>query len=97
MVPFRFIAESLGAEVKWEEATRKVSYSFRGIQVDLWIGKKNAEVTDATGKKRIVTLLAEPEIVSGRTLVPLRFVSEAMGAKVDWDPKLWEAIISFPQ
>lgn len=47
--------------------------------------------------KRIVTLLAEPEIVSGRTLVPLRFVSEAMGAKVDWDPKLWEAIISFPQ
>lgn len=97
MVPFRFIAESLGADVKWEQSTRKVSYDFRGIHVDLWIGSKRAEVTDPTGRKKTVTLLAEPEIIEGRTLVPLRFVSEAMGAKVDWDPKLWEAIISYPQ
>jgi len=96
MVPFRFIAESLGASVKWEEATRKVSYDFRGIHIDLWIGSKKAEVTDSGGRKKTVTLLAEPEVIQGRTLVPLRFVSEAMGAKVDWDPKLWEAIISYP-
>jgi hypothetical protein len=96
MVPFRLIAESLGATVGWEQATRKVSYDFRGTHIDLWIGSKNAEVTDSSGRRRTVTLLAEPELLNARTWVPLRFVSEALGAKVDWDPKLWEAIVSYP-
>ncbi len=96
MVPFRLIAESLGATVGWEQSTRKVSYAFRGIHVDLWIGRNTAEVTETSGQKRTVTLMAEPELISGRTWVPLRFVSEALGAKVDWDPKLWEAIVSYP-
>jgi hypothetical protein len=96
MVPFRLIAESLGATVGWEQATRKVSYDFRGVHIDLWIGGKTAEVTDPSGRRRSVSLLAEPELLNGRTWVPLRFVSEALGAKVDWDPKLWEAIVSYP-
>ena len=96
MVPFRIIAESIGAVVGWDGATRKVSYEFRGIKIFVWIGSKQAQITDASGKTRNLTMLAEPEIVNGRTLIPLRFVSEALGAKVDWNAKLWEATVSYP-
>lgn len=96
MVPFRIIAESIGAMVGWDGATRKVSYEFRGIKIFVWIGSKQAQITDATGKTRNLTMLAEPEIINGRTLIPLRFVSEALGAKVDWNAKLWEATVSYP-
>lgn len=96
MVPFRLIAESLGAKITWEEATRKVSYDFRGYHVELSIGSKKAVVTDPTGKTKNVTLQAEPELMSGRTQIPLRFVAEALNAKVGWDGKLWEATVSYP-
>ena len=96
MVPFRIIAESLGATVGWDGTARKVSYEFRGIKIFVWIGSKQAQITDASGKTRNLTMLAEPELMNGRTLVPLRFISEALGAKVDWNAKLWEATVSYP-
>jgi len=96
MVPFRVIAESIGATVGWDGTARKVSYEFRGLKIFVWIGSRNAQLTDASGKTKNVTLQAEPEIINGRTLVPLRFISEALGAKVGWDAKLWEASVSYP-
>lgn len=96
MVPFRLIAESLGANIVWDAAARRVTYDFRGIHVELTIGSKKAIVSDATGKTRNVLLQAESELKGGRTQVPLRFVSEALGAKVGWDGKLWEASVSYP-
>lgn len=96
MVPFRVIAESIGATVGWDGTARKVSYEFRGLKIFVWIGSKNAQLTDASGKTKNVSLQAEPEIINGRTLVPLRFISEALGAKVGWDAKLWEASVSYP-
>ncbi|MBP8707973.1 MAG: copper amine oxidase N-terminal domain-containing protein, partial [Caldisericia bacterium] len=38
-----------------------------------------------------------PEIGGGRTVVPLRFVSEALGAQVDWDPDLQIITITYPK
>jgi hypothetical protein len=96
MVPFRLIAESIGAKILWDEAARRVSYDFRGIHVELTIGSKKATVTDPSGKTKNVILQAEPELKSGRTQIPLRFVAEALGAKVGWDGKLWEATVSYP-
>lgn len=57
-----------------------VTYKARTV-ITLQIGNKTAMVNDT--KK---TLQSVPVIVNGHTLVPLRFIGEAFGATVDWDP-----------
>jgi sugar lactone lactonase YvrE len=86
MVPIRFIAESLGAEVGWDNTTKSITIEKEGIVISLQIGNVEAyiEKEDVIGRERI-TLEAPPEIVSARTFVPLRFVSEAFGASLDWN------------
>lgn len=51
-----------------------------GQAVYLWIGKKEAKVGD-----KATTLDVAPVIKEGRTMVPLAFVSQALGATVNWD------------
>lgn len=80
LVPVRKLFESLGASVEWDDATRTVSAVRGETRVELPIGKKTARVN---GKK--VTIDSEAIIINGRTMVPLRFVSQALGAKVSWD------------
>ena len=81
LVPFRFIGEAIGATVSWDAASKKVSYVLGKITIVLTIGSTTATVN---GKK--VTLDVAPKITSaGRTIVPIRFVSENIGAKVDWN------------
>ena len=50
-------------------------------QIDLWVGKDEALVGG-----RAVTMDVPPQIVDGRTLVPLRFISENLGAGVVYNP-----------
>jgi len=52
------------------------------ITLELWVDKQQAVVN---GKQ--VTLDVPPTVVKGRTLVPLRFIGEALGAKVDYEAK----------
>lgn len=80
LVPLRGVFEQLGAFVQWNAATGAVFATGAGNQVQLTIGSRRAVVNGRT-----VALDVPAMIVRGRTLVPLRFVSEAMGARVDWD------------
>lgn len=80
MVPFRAIAEALGAKVGWEPLNREVTFT-RGKQaVLLRIG---SPVIVAGGKRHKVDTV--PVIKNSRTMVPVRFISEFLGAEVDWD------------
>ncbi|MDR5683886.1 MAG: copper amine oxidase N-terminal domain-containing protein [Armatimonadota bacterium] len=79
LVPLRGVFERLGATVEWEASTRTVLAVRGGTVVELPVGSRIARVND-----RPVTLDVPAMIVGGRTLVPLRFVSEAMGARVEW-------------
>ncbi|MDI6895544.1 MAG: stalk domain-containing protein [Bacillota bacterium] len=79
MVPVRAIAEALGAEVKWDGETRTVIVLKAGKVVLIPIGSLKARV-DGTQ----VALDVPAMIVGNRTLIPLRFVSESLGALVDW-------------
>lgn len=80
MVPVRFIGEAFGAEFSWEEKTRKVTFTLDQQTIVLNIGKNTAAVN---GKS--VTLDAAPYISQGRTMVPLRFIGQYMGASFGWD------------
>ncbi|MED0674807.1 Copper amine oxidase N-terminal domain-containing protein [Aneurinibacillus thermoaerophilus] len=82
VVPLRSIFEALGAEIKWD-AKKQTVYATKGNRkVMIKIGDQNAVVN---GKK--VKLNQKATIVNNRTMVPLRFVSEALGASVEWDAK----------
>lgn len=80
LVPIRIISETLGAAVEWSEAERLVTVSQRSVRVQLKI-----DDTRATINGEPALLDVPPTIVDGRTLVPLRFVAEALGLKVEWE------------
>jgi peptide/nickel transport system substrate-binding protein len=81
LVPFRFLGEAIGAQVAWNPVNKMVSYAYGDVSIVLIIGSTTAVVN---GKQ--VTLDVAPKILpTGRTVVPLRFVTENMGAKVEWN------------
>ncbi|CAH1229799.1 hypothetical protein PAECIP111891_06553 [Paenibacillus allorhizoplanae] len=79
LVPFRGILEALKAEVQWDDASKSIRATKNGIIITLQIGSNQAKVNDVP-----ITLEAAPRIVNGNTLVPARFISEALQAKVGW-------------
>jgi hypothetical protein len=82
LVPLRGVFERLGATVEWNRASNMITALRAGTQVQLAVGSRQAVVNG-----RAVLLDVPAILARGRTLVPLRFVSEAMGAQVDWDPQ----------
>lgn len=82
LVPMRAIFEALGADVQWDGATRTVTATRGQTAIRLTIGVKTAYKNGAP-----VVLDVPAKIVNGRTLVPLRFVSESPDCRVDWDAK----------
>lgn len=80
LVPVRVIAEGLGADVRWDQATATATIERADSKVVLRLGQKKAVLN---GKE--VTLDTEPIIHKQRMLLPLRFVGEALGAHVGWD------------
>nr|WP_243734984.1 clostripain-related cysteine peptidase [Paenibacillus turpanensis] len=90
MVPLRAIFEALGATVEWEAATQTATAEKDGTVVVLQIGNPVAAVDGEA-----VTLQQAAELVNGHTMVPARFVSEALGAEVKWDGTTRTVIITY--
>lgn len=97
LVPLRFIAETFGATVGWEPKEQKITITLENKVIVLWVGRKEALVNNDRYYLEVPPKVVEiPEIGGGRTVVPLRFVSEALGAQVDWDPELQIITITYP-
>jgi len=80
LVPLRAIFESLGAEVSWDSISETAIGVRRGVKVSVTV---NSSAATINGKA--VTLDQPAVLMDGRTLVPLRFISEAYGCEVGWD------------
>lgn len=80
MVPLRAIMEALGATVNWEAETQTVNAQKPGFVFSMSIGEWYAF---ANGKQ--INLDVPAMIENGRTLVPVRVISESLGATVNWD------------
>lgn len=80
LVPLRAIFEALGASVEWDAMTQTVKSVKDNTQISLQIGSSSMYV-NGTAK----TLDVPAKIINSRTLVPVRAVSEAYGASVEWD------------
>jgi len=85
MVPLRAIFEKLDASVQWDGATQTITATRKSLTLVLKVGSTTATRKSASGSSKEVTLDQAPVILNGRTLVPLRFVSEAFSAGVEWD------------
>lgn len=81
LIPLRGVFEQMGATVQWNPLNNSVFATRGSTQVQLTIGSRIAFVDG-----RQVMLDVPPMIVGGRTLVPLRFISESLGAHVQWLP-----------
>ncbi|OEF97610.1 hypothetical protein BHF71_11130 [Vulcanibacillus modesticaldus] len=86
LVPIRFISEEMGAEVSWEGETQTVTIIKDELTILLNIGVEVVDVANGkTLEAKKVWLDTNPILLNGRTLVPVRFISETFGAFVDWD------------
>ncbi|TKH41932.1 hypothetical protein C1I60_21740 [Paenibacillus terrae] len=79
MVPLRVISEGLGAQVNWSASSGTVTIAAQDKNISMENGGQSAIVN---GKS--VRLDASARMTSGRVMVPLRFVGEELGLKVDW-------------
>jgi hypothetical protein len=75
LVPLRFVGECLGASFRWLPESSSIDITYQGKTFNLLVG----QTTEG---------LDTPAIIEeGRTLVPLRYISEKMGATVNWIDK----------
>ena len=81
MVPIRFIAEGLGAEVTWVDPEKMDIISLDGNSVYCKVG---VSLEDNMGT---------PVIVNNRLFVPVRYIATALGATINWDGNLNQVII----
>lgn len=88
LVPFRAIFEVLGLKVDWDPKTQTIKGSKPGTLIKLKVGSTIAEIN---GNQKKLTVA--PSIIKGSTYVPLRFIGEAVDAKVDWLADIQAAII----
>ena len=92
MVPLRFIGEAFGATVEWEPVFKIVRLQLGSTMIYLQIGSNYASVN---GKKNVLQGL--PTIISGTTMVPIRFISEAFNAQVTWIAATQGVEITYPK
>ena len=89
LIPVRFVTESLGATVEWNEELRRVNIKKDTVEIMLIINDRRFTVNG-----RIKTMDTEAILKDGRTFVPIRYVAEELGATVGWAPSTSTVIIT---
>jgi len=79
-VPLRGVFEQMDADVMWNGPSQLVTARKGNTDVQVKIGSRTAWI-DGVAQ----TMDVAPHIMNGRTMVPLRFISESLGADVRWD------------
>lgn len=87
MVPIRALADALNYTVMWDQATKTVTVQNQKLIITMIVGESTATVNifDDELLAEVIELDVPVTIVNGRTLLPLRFVAETLGADVEWD------------
>ena len=89
MLPIRLIAEALGAKVDWDAENRVVTITRSKTVIKIIIDSKIAIVNGNESE------LDSPAFIENdRTFMPIRFVSEKLGAKVEWIGESKQVVIT---
>jgi len=87
-LPFRFVAEQLGAQVEYNSNDKSVVVYYADKFIKLYINKSDY-ILNGERKKATVA----PYLTNGRTLVPVRLISESLGFSVDYIEETKQVII----
>jgi hypothetical protein len=98
LLPIRYVATPLGATVDWDPVQDMITVILDSKTIQLWINQNTANVNGATvmidpGNPDVTPIVVPP----GRTMLPLRFVSEQLGCQVDWDPAQQMVTVTYPK
>src|SRR5665647_1703583 len=85
LLPIRSVIEAFGGSVAWEPSTSKITVTMGNRALELWLGKSQALLNGAAIAIDSANSKVVPFVVNGRTMIPLRFVAEAMGLDVQYD------------
>lgn len=80
LIPFRALCEQIGATVQWNAENGQITTVKNNNSILIKVGSNKGYVN---GKEKVLDV--SPLIIESRTLVPVRFLSEALGCKVSWD------------
>ncbi|QMV41692.1 copper amine oxidase N-terminal domain-containing protein [Cohnella cholangitidis] len=81
-LPLRFVADNLGAQIIWDNKSKRVTVLRGDKMLELWVGKDTMTVN---GVRQSVS--ATPIVIKNSVYVPVRIISEQLGQKVDWAGK----------
>lgn len=79
-LPIRYVAEEIDAKVDWNQEEKSITISLDDKEIRLWINRDIAFVNN-----NLIEIEIAPFISDGRTLLPVRFVTESLGLGVKWD------------
>lgn len=88
MIPVRYLADVLGMTTTWDSEDQTVILSNQplGITEILTVGSDQISVRSRSEDK-IITMNSAPVVIPpGRTMLPLRYVAQALGCSVQWNP-----------
>ncbi len=91
LVPIRFVSEAMGAEVSWDNDTRTVGIVKDRDEVSYTIGEFRAYLNG-----QLMSFDSYGIIKEDRTMVPLRFISELLACRVEWDESTETVAITTP-
>lgn len=80
VLPIGAVIEALGGTIGWLGTERKVTIEAMGSIIELWVDQRTARVNGVS-----TTIDVPPVVLNGRTMVPLRFITENLNCTADWD------------
>lgn len=96
LVPIRTIVREMGGTIAWDGALRQIVIAANNKIIRMHLNNAEAEVkTNSAAGFTKKKLEVAPTSINGRTMVPLRFVSEELGAKVNWNGTTKQITITF--
>jgi ABC-type amino acid transport substrate-binding protein len=90
LVPVRFLAEAMGAEVNWVQEDNRVDISDKAKQKNLqfWVGEKTYKIND-----EIKQMDTPVKLINGRVMIPIQFAVEGFGSEFGASIEIeWETI-----
>ncbi|MEL7656647.1 MAG: N-acetylmuramoyl-L-alanine amidase family protein, partial [Bacillota bacterium] len=80
LIPVRSVFEAMGGTVTWDQATRSVTVIIQDVNIRLKIDSKTAYINNQASEIDVPAM-----IINSRSMIPVRFVTEAAGCTVSWD------------
>jgi hypothetical protein len=90
ILPIRAVVEAMGGTIGWVGAENKVTITVKTTVIEMWINNNNVRVNGVAKQ-----LDVPPQIINGRTMIPVRFISENLGSQVGWDDKTKKVTVTY--